>query len=272
MRSSSSEFAGRVRSLLRSFSLHQDGVFPPDVTLSLVIAPPLKNRVAKPFHFLYREGYCVGRTVHTWQLFRYLETQLDLFLAESVKEFLLLHAGVVSRNGAGIILPGPSGSGKSSLTLALVGLGYSYLSDEFAAVEPSTGEVHAFPKPISIKNTSVFPELASRKDLWSGPEENYEEAVWYIHPEDVVPNSVGRQAPIRYIIFPRYDASAPLTLQSISPSDAIKELINNSINFSSLGKGGLHILARLVREAECYTLLTNGIGPAVEVINELTEG
>jgi HprK-related kinase A len=261
-----------VYDLLRSFPPRQDAALPPDVTLSLVVAPPSKNRVAKPFHFLYREGHCVGRTIHTWQLFRYLETQLDVFLAESMKDFMLLHAGAVSRNGAGIILPGPSGSGKSSLTLALVRGGYCYLSDEFAVVEPSTGAVHAFPKPISIKNTSVFPELSSRKDLWFGPEENHEEAVWYIHPEDVVPNSLGRQVPIRYIVFPRYDASVPLTLQSISPSLAVRELINNSVNFSSLGKGGLHALARLVKEAECYTLSANGLEPAIEVINELTEG
>jgi hypothetical protein len=58
-------------------------------------------------------------------LFRYLFEQLD--------DYIVLHAGVVTRQGRAIIIYGQSGFGKTTLTLELLRRGYGFFSDEFCS-------------------------------------------------------------------------------------------------------------------------------------------
>jgi len=64
--------------------------------------------------------------------------------------FTFVHAGVVDAGGCGIVLPGRSFMGKTTLVAELVRLGAKYLSDEYAVVEPN-GLVRPFAKPLSIR-------------------------------------------------------------------------------------------------------------------------
>ncbi len=57
--------------------------------------------------------------------------------------FLDIHAGVIGDGARCILLPAPPGSGKSTLTAALVHAGYQYFSDEVALLEE--GSFHVFP-------------------------------------------------------------------------------------------------------------------------------
>ena len=49
-----------------------------------------------------------------------------------VRSHLLIHAGVVSRDGQGIILVADARHGKTTLVLELVRRGFQFLSDEMA--------------------------------------------------------------------------------------------------------------------------------------------
>jgi hypothetical protein len=72
------------------------------------------------------------------------------YLATHAPSFTFVHAGVVEVGGCGIVIPGRSHSGKSTLVAELVRLGALYASDEYAVVDPS-GLVHPFAKPLSIR-------------------------------------------------------------------------------------------------------------------------
>lgn len=62
---------------------------------------------------------------------------------------LLLHAGAVDMPGIGtVLLVGESGAGKSTATTRLGRQG-TYLTDELTNVEPETGLLEAYPKPVS---------------------------------------------------------------------------------------------------------------------------
>jgi hypothetical protein len=61
-----------------------------------------------------------------------------------------VHAGVVDVGGCGIVIPGPSYTGKSMLVAELVRLGATYLSDEYAVIDRS-GLLVPFAKPLSIR-------------------------------------------------------------------------------------------------------------------------
>lgn len=78
-----------------------------------------------------------------------------------------VHAACVVRNGRGALLTGPSGTGKSTLTIALAKRGYALLSDEWtylsATLSASEPAVAASGLPVPVKllpdATRFFPEL-----------------------------------------------------------------------------------------------------------------
>jgi HprK-related kinase A len=264
------DFGARVKRLMRSFRTGGNQA-EPYLELSLVMAPPNRDPAIRRFHFVYRGGSRVGRTTHHWEVFRFLECQLDFLLADRVDQALLLHSGAVARGNTGVLLPGPSGSGKSSLSLALVQSGCRYFSDEIGVVDPDTSELLPFPKPVNIKNTSIFPDLAQRPDLWLGPDNFQTPGVWYLHPEDLSPGSLGSQATVQYIIFPTYQSGQTSQLVPLDPGAALKELITNSINLPALGNRGFHGLASLARQARCFSLESGDLVESVELINRLID-
>lgn len=79
-----------------------------------------------------------------------LERRLHFYLACLCREAVFVHAGVVGWGGGAVVIPGRSFSGKSTLTLALLEAGASYLSDEYAVIDRA-GRVHPFPRPISLR-------------------------------------------------------------------------------------------------------------------------
>jgi hypothetical protein len=69
---------------------------------------------------------------------------------------MLIHSGVVAKNGKGIIIAGPSAFGKTTLMIELVARGYKFYSDEFCAVRLSDFAISAFPRSLGIRKNSPF--------------------------------------------------------------------------------------------------------------------
>lgn len=264
LRANCLEFAGLLRHFMRSFPAVA-GPDPalPGLNLSFEVDSPACSG-PETLHAIYRDQEQVGATTSFWHLLRLFEWQLDIFLSNAVQDYYLLHAAALVHKNQGIIVPGVSGNGKSSLALALFLQGYGYLSDELAVIEPDTARLRGYPKPFSLKTPSLFPNLAARKNIWVGPEMDSVVPpgaipVWYVHPEDVRPAAVARgPVPIRTIIFPHYNPNAIPELRPIPAGQAMRGLLENSVNFSQLGRGGLRLLARLVQEARSYAVTVNG--------------
>jgi hypothetical protein len=81
---------------------------------------------------------------------RMLDAQIRLYVAAHSRDWIFVHAGVVARDGKALVIPGESFSGKTTLVVALVELGASYYSDEYAVLD-SQGRVHPYPRPLSIR-------------------------------------------------------------------------------------------------------------------------
>ncbi len=76
---------------------------------------------------------------------------LRLKVSQFAKDWVFIHAGVVSWGGKAIIIPGNSGSGKTTLVAECVKRGALYFSDEYAVLAPD-GLVHPFARALSITN------------------------------------------------------------------------------------------------------------------------
>lgn len=75
---------------------------------------------------------------------------LHLTIALHAESLVFIHAGLVSWGGVGIMIPGRSHSGKSTLVDALVRAGATYYSDEYACVQAS-GFAAPYARPIHLR-------------------------------------------------------------------------------------------------------------------------
>ena len=272
IRTNSEDFGEVVARMMRSFEPVNGGGRDPEVTFSILIAD---GTTADEPHRFYRNRKLIRETNQIWKLMRLLEWQLDAFLVWNEHDHLLLHAGSVAIDGRGILIPGSSGAGKSSLTMSLLLNGAQYFSDELTAISISSGEFVAFPKALSCRDISMFPELD--EDAWFGPtDEDLAEGiepdgwkpVWFTHAEDARVGSIGASVKITHVIFPhRGDGHAP-QLQPISESEVMRGLLRHSINFCRVRKQGFHQLARTAGELQGYRLIGNGLAAATELVME----
>lgn len=79
-----------------------------------------------------------------------LGSTIRLHVATHAPGHVFIHAGVVAIGDRGIVIPGVSRTGKTTLVGALLRAGARYYSDEYAVVDP-TGLIEPFAKPLSIR-------------------------------------------------------------------------------------------------------------------------
>lgn len=110
--------------------------------------------------------------------------------------FLILHAAALERGGEAICIAGRGMSGKTLLATHLIARGWRILSDEYAFIEPVSGQIVPFPKLLYVRSSSL-PHMprSFRKSVesspWYGmghfsgivfsgvdPSRSYSEAIW----------------------------------------------------------------------------------------------
>ena len=260
----SEEFIAVAELLLRSFDVSEKAPRDPEVVFGAWISDD--PNVPHQFH---RNGRPYRETNQFWKLVRLLEWQLDIFLWHHEKRHMLLHAGSVSVGDSGVLIPGSSRAGKSSLTMSLLLRGARYFSDEVGVVNTDSFELMAFPKPLSSRVPNLFPEVTS----WFGPseEEVAEEVdgwrpVWFTHADDIRPGSISDPVRVSHIIFPEPGDSSSPVLEPMSKSEAMKRMLRHTVNFEIVGSRAFHALAGIVREAQAYRLMRNGIDSTADLV------
>jgi hypothetical protein len=93
------------------------------------------------------------RTLDEQELIDAFESRVQGDVAESASGWTFVHAGAVAWKGRAVVIPGTSFSGKSTLIAALVNAGATYYSDEYAVLDAG-GRVHAFPRPMALREPS----------------------------------------------------------------------------------------------------------------------
>ena len=187
--------------------------------------------------------------------------------------YLLLHAGVVARDGRAIMLPGGSGSGKSTLTAALAAGGFLLGSDEVAVLDPVTLEVLPFVRSICVKEGSRGPLAGAYPSLLTdAPHHRFGgEEVWYIRPP--APDAwLAAPLPVGAVVVPRYEAGAETRLEPLPRSAALQVLLQQSFSVPKHGSFGVGTLTDLLQEAGCYRLTFSQLDAAVRLLRDVPLG
>jgi hypothetical protein len=180
---------------------------------------------------------------------------------------LLVHAGaVVAPDGTAVLLPGPSGAGKTTLVAGLVRAGFGYLSDEAGAIDPVTLRVHAFARPLGLKG-----EARSAFGVAAGPgaDDAAQDGVRYLAPDDLRPGATSGPVPVGHVVAPCYERDVPTTVTRMTPAETVLELGAAAMNLLDLDDG-LAVLAAVARRAPGARLVSGDLDAAVAAVRELT--
>jgi HprK-related kinase A len=203
-----------------------------------------------------------------------LEWGLNWCCSTHGHRYLMLHAAVVERNGRAVVMPGPAGSGKSTLCAALVHGGWRLLSDELAIFRPEDGCLVPLPRPVSLKARAIhiMRDLAPEAVFGPTVHDTHKGTVAHMRPPA---ESVARaQEPARpaWIVFPRYDASIAAVLRPAPKATSLLELVANAFNYGVHGAAGFETLASAVDGSECYELAYGDLAEATAALAALTAG
>ena len=179
----------------------------------------------------------------------------------------VVHAGAVAFRDAGVLMPGVSSAGKSTLTAGLVRAGFGYLSEEAVAFEPGSPEMLPYPRPFTISEAglALFPEIDLDAPGVVGPWEGD----WFVPASVFRAGSVHGPATVRVVVFPRYDPTARTELVPIGRAEAVRDLIANTIEYRDRMRMLLDHYSAIIDGCECYRLTTNDLAEAVDAVRGL---
>lgn len=166
----------------------------------------------RQFHLLFNGWVREARSEKLQDLLDAFEREVRMYVAQFSKTRVYVHAGVVALNGAAIVIPGASYSGKTSLVRALLEAGATYVSDEYAALD-SQGRVHPFAVPLGVRPAGEpFPRQEG------------------IEASSFGAPTARRPLPVAAVVVTRYTAGATFTPRTIGGGEAALELLKNCVS------------------------------------------
>lgn len=182
------------------------------------------------------------------------------------------HAGAVCGAQHCLLLPGAPGSGKSTLTAALMNAGLTYLTDELVLLMPDTHVIRPLPVSLGLKRGS-WPVLAPAFPMLESLPVYFQEdgtGVRYLTPrkKSQLPKEFGYV--VHSIVFPRYEAGARTGLTELTAAKALYRLAE--AGYAVPGQFGPDVVEELIAwisRLECYELRLGDLNSAVSAIKEL---
>ena len=129
----------------------------------------------------------------------------------------ILHAGLVAKEGTGLLLAGTTGRGKTTLTLALADAGWAFAGDDMIALR-NDATATALPLGAHLKQTKHVLERATARVVeWCDAQGGL---FWPINA--VAP---GSRITIQSILLPHYLPDHAPDLKEVSPEQALETLL-----------------------------------------------
>jgi len=275
------EFDVSVRSdvgtVLEDFAaLYQD--YPPgdpnsDEPLQVGVQRLKRSALQRERYQIMGAGDEMGRERRREEVVPFLEWGINWCLISTRADFLQVHAATMAKDERGIVLAASSGGGKSTLVAGLMTRGWTYLSDEFALINPDTLLAHPFPKAVCVKAGAfgIIRELglpfAGRRYYVKG----LKGRVGYINPREVRTTRIGDCTRVRLVIFPKYTPGRKPRASTLSRGKAVYALAGSALNRNAFSDQGVSVLSNLVRGAESYGVESGSLEGTCDLIESLIE-
>jgi hypothetical protein len=237
-----------------------------------LLRPANLRRWFKPQVEFRFDGFSPFRPLPADQAFALFEWGLNWCISSHAHQYLMIHAAAIEKHGRVAILPAPPGSGKSTLTAGLIQRGWRLLSDELTLIG-ADGLIQGIARPVSLKNQSieVIRQFAPAATIGRVVKDTIKGTVAHLRaPPDSVARVLEKAQP-GWVIFPKYQANTPATLQPMQRSDAFMGLAQNAFNYSLLAADGFQRLGALMNASTAYRFEYSKLDDAAQVFDALAE-
>jgi HprK-related kinase A len=197
------------------------------------------------------------------------EMGMNLQMALGWRRQLILHASAVEKDGKALIMTGASGSGKSTLSAMLGQNGWRFLGDEFALIDPVSGEAVPYPRMISLKNQAIaaMQEQAIGGRFGRLMQGTPKGDIRHLVPPTQAITRMDERAKPALLLFPRF-GYAP-AIRDVSPSEVFMRLTQASTNYVALGEAGFQALTRFVQKVPARAIDYQSGDEATALVDQL---
>lgn len=225
---------------------------------------------SRPYHF--RTGSEHFRMADANQLIPTFEWGLNWCVSAYQQQYLAIHAAVLEKDGKALIMPAPPGSGKSTLCALLMLRGWRLLSDEMCLIDPGSGQLQPYVRPVSLKNASidVIRQFQPGISVFHRTPDTEKGTVAYLRPTDLSWQHLNTLAEPAWILFPAYQAEAePVAIFTMPKADTLLYLAQNSFNYAVYATEGFRLLSQLVENTASYRLEYSDTSQMLEFLEQL---
>jgi hypothetical protein len=250
VRSADEEIAEALAWHLEPFRTPHPG--PSSFPVDIYVQEEDRTETPQPISFHLASNYRF-RSAHPESVLLWALWDLHASVPKRVRDFLFLHAGAVVRNDRALLLPAGMDAGKSSLVIALLEIGFDYLSDEFGALDPVTLRAYPLHKHIKLdpNGLRMLPGLEDRLNDRQGLSARLKER--FVRTGDLGAGMAGPALP-RWLVFPTPDWDGSPRLERIGPAHAVEEMAAACFNLHLYGDRGVVMLSRIAKDAESFRL------------------
>ena len=211
---------------------------------------------------IWRDGEpCEITLTQDYVIFQ-LQWELNRVVLE--RQTLTVHAAAAEIDGCGLMFPGASTSGKTTLA-GWIGLqGGAFVADEVVAVRGADRSMIPYHRPLGLRPggplESGFIDAMSFETAFDGYEK--------LAPMSALGGSLSSRPfiAIHAIVFPQYTPGAVVSLKPLPKSDAFQRLCSLSPGLAEHGVAVFSALAGLVRDRPTFELVSDDLGRALDLI------
>ena len=190
---------------------------------------------------------------------------------EALKDRLLFHAAVIEMGETTVMFPGEAGSGKTTLTAALLMNGSRYYSDELAVINVDDLHVSPLPLPMSIKPGSVKP----LERYYPGLKHRHihrrsdGKMVRYLSPSPHNLPTGERSSQIDVLIFPKYIEGIENRMVALNKTEALRRLARTGSSNRVFTNRDVGAMIALIERKPCYEMRFSDLHQAVSQLKNL---
>lgn len=202
------------------------------------------------------------------------EMGLNLSVALRCCRFTTFHSAVVANEKGAILISAQSGGGKSTLASVLMNEGYRLFSDEFGLLDMKEACLWPYPRPVSLKGTSIDIVRERTGEDWvtdklSGTPKG-DIAYRRVRPSDVA--AADTPARCKLILFPVFTEGASPRAKELPKAEALMRLIPSSTNYHLLGEPAFESLIKMVEGARAYQIVYGRTEESLVMARDLAAG
>ena len=203
-----------------------------------------------------------------------VEMAMNWQVVYGCKSHILFHAGVLERDGVGLIIPAISGSGKSTLSAGLAYDGWRFFSDEFGMLDTNSGELFPYPRPVSLKNESiaVIKEWVGNDEPFSREYEGTPKGtICYLRPPISSVENMNKPVKPRVVIHPVFNPDAKPDIKPLTKTMAFFRLVRSSANYGDIGEPAFHALAKIAEECISCEITYSSLEEGIRLVNQFID-